>query len=385
MKVCFFSHSAGQNGAERSLIELITGLQIIGVECHVFLPKRGPLHKRLSELKIPFQIFFYPRWMRREGESGILGRIVRTVLSMICSLFLAFIMARKRYDIVYTNTSTICIGALTARILRLPHIWHIREFGYADQRLVFDIGTKVSGMIMNKFTSVCVTNSYAVSAAYKNVFPENKIRTVYNPVVISGVDIAQDRTALRRSGEVLNCIVVGALNKHKGQDDAIMAVAKLKQIGIGVQLVIVGDSKKKQYKDYLNSLVINNDVSDRVIFTGHIDNPYPLINSSDLLLVCSRSEAFGRTTVEGMLLKKPVIGTDSGGTVELIREGLNGFRYAFGDSNDLASKLKILYDDPIVSREIGGNGYNWAKDRFTVDMHVSKIFSILNEVVTGKH
>lgn len=42
----------------------------------------------------------------------------------------------------------------------------------------------------------------------------------------------------------------------------------------------------------------------------------------DVELVCSRSEAFGRVTIESMMSSNPVIGANTGGTKELIIEGL---------------------------------------------------------------
>ena len=37
---------------------------------------------------------------------------------------------------------------------------------------------------------------------------------------------------------------------------------------------------------------------------GHVDNPFPLVENADIVLMCSRCEAFGRTTLEGMMLGK---------------------------------------------------------------------------------
>ena len=55
-----------------------------------------------------------------------------------------------------------------------------------------------------------------------------------------------------------------------------------------------------------------------------------MIEQADIGLTCSRNEAFGRTTVEALLMGKPVIGTNTGGTVDLISDGVDGLLYPPG-------------------------------------------------------
>ena len=100
-------------------------------------------------------------------------------------------------------------------------------------------------------------------------------------------------------------MIVGSLQKGKYQEDAIRAIGKLIDEGIDVRLYIVGEGKLK-YKQYLESLIVRGDLKNHVQFLGYIDNPFPLMQQTDILLMCSRKEAFGRVTVEGMKAGKQV-------------------------------------------------------------------------------
>ena len=84
-------------------------------------------------------------------------------------------------------------------------------------------------------------------------------------------------------------------------------------------------------------------------FFGYVENTLPLIRGADVLLMCSRYDAFGRVTVEAMKLGKPVIGAKSGGTTELISEGFNGLLYTSGDHMELTGKIRYMYDHPHVA------------------------------------
>jgi hypothetical protein len=89
------------------------------------------------------------------------------------------------------------------------------------------------------------------------------------------------------------------------------------------------------------------------------------MNAADAVLVCSRMEAFGRVTVEAMLLNKPVIGTNTGGTMELIEEGRTGLTYEPGNAHQLANQIEKLIQDPVLRRTLAENGNKFANENFS--------------------
>jgi glycosyltransferase involved in cell wall biosynthesis len=77
---------------------------------------------------------------------------------------------------------------------------------------------------------------------------------------------------------------------------------------------------------------------------------------------------------------KPVVGTKSGGTVEQIRDGFNGFLYEPGDHKALAAKIKYLHDHPDKAEEMGKNGRQWATMTFTRRRYQEELARILGEL-----
>jgi len=373
MKVCFVSHSSAKAGAERALFELIEALQDKDVKAYVLLPSYGPLVKDLKSQKIDFDVLLYRWWM---GRSVMWKRIVRVVLNLIMTVPVTIKIAQSRCDIVYTNTITVCIGALAAKLLGRPHVWHIHEFGYEDHHLVFDLGQRFSLWMMNKTSSVCIANSKAVAREYGKYIPLSKLRVIYQSVNVAPYI---EKPILReRKDELVRCVIVGRLQEGKRQEDAIRALADLINAGIKAELVIVGDGDST-YRTYLHDLISENKLVRYVKFTGYVENPLPFMRDADVVLIYSRSEAFGRVTVEAMKVGKPVIGAKGGGTEELIREGFNDFLYSPGDHKELAEKIKYLYKHPDIARQMGENGRQWAQEQFTQERYGKEMLDIFRQ------
>ena len=70
-------------------------------------------------------------------------------------------------------------------------------------------------------------------------------------------------------------------------------------------------------------------------------DPYQVYRAADVVLMCSKFEAMGRTTAEAMATCRPVIGNNQGATPELIEHGHTGLLYQ-GDSESLAAQMLTL-------------------------------------------
>jgi len=385
MRICFILHSSGKGGAERVNLELIDGLKNKGIQCFAILPSDGPLIKELKKCNVPLKVIKYKLWMREEG-SPLWKRVGRLVLNLIKTVSVVRQVKKWKVDVVYSNTITICVGAFAAKLLHLPHIWHIHEFGYEDYRLCFDLGNKIALRIMNQLSDIFIVGSKAVMEKYRKFFPDRKIKLIYYAVCVtneSSCKILKIKKQLQEASGI-KCMIVGSLYKGKYQEDAIRAIGKLIDDKIDVRLYIVGEGELK-YKQYLEGLIIRSDLENHVQFLGYIDNPFPIIQQADILLMCSRKEAFGRVTVEGMKAGKPVIGADSGGTKELIRDHYNGFLYTFGDYHGLAEKVKYLCQHPDEVKQMGENGKQWALEKFNIERYTREVLTVLRRLIDQKN
>lgn len=172
MRVCFVLHSPALGGAKRSNLELIDALRKRGVECFALLPKYGPVIKELERRDVPFKVFPYGRWVAAES-APLWYRVYSMTLNLAMTPRVVRQLKIWNPDVV-TNTITVCVGAFAAKILNVPHIWYIREFGYEDHKLIYILGSKISLQLMNRLSTACIACSHAVAENTDHLFPMKK-------------------------------------------------------------------------------------------------------------------------------------------------------------------------------------------------------------------
>ena len=374
-KVCFFLPSSNRDGAELSGLECMDALQALGMRCHVIIPRKGPLIADLTARQISYQIIPYKVWI--EPPVPVWKRILVAIWNLFITYCATFLISRRKCDLIITNTINICVGALVAKLHGLPHVWYLREFGYKDHGWRFHLGEKASLWLINRLSLVCLAVSRAVAQEYQKGITASKVHYLYQPIDVSQSSFPE--ISLNNPPVQITCIMVGSLQEGKRQEDAIRALALLRDQGITAQLWLVGGGVGHYY-NFLKNLVQEKALTAEVRFLGQVDSAFPYIQKADVLLLCSRCEAFARVVVEAMKAGKPVIGSRSGGTVEQIRDGFNGFLYKPRDCQDLAEKIKNLLYHPQKAREMGRNGREWAMRTFTREHYRQSLARILEDI-----
>lgn len=374
MKVCFVSHTSRNGGAERSLLETVRVLLARDVGCIVLLPALGPLSAELERMGVTYRVLPYKKWTATEG-GPLWRRFARTLWSLMLVPPAAMWIRRHAADLVYTNTIVIGVGALAAALAGRAHVCHIRELGYEHNRMVFDLGERFSMSLIRRLSRLCLANSFCVADKYRPAIRPTEIHVVYQGVRL---DLA---AAEPPPGEGTRMVVVGSISPQKRHEEAIEAVARLAEQGVAAHLLVVGEGDPL-YERTLRELAARRGAADRVRFMGGLDSAGGVIRSADVVINCSRSEAFGRVTVEGMLAGKPVVGARSAGTAELIRHGENGLLYEPGNVEQLTEILRQLIDEPDSAARLGAAARGWAVARFTDERFGDELLACLRPLTS---
>lgn len=362
-------------GAEFSLIEAINGLRDRGCENIVVVPSAGDLPNFLRQMGIETIEIPYNWWIDNRISSLLKVRRLIYHLRLAAGEF-ASLIHRMGAEVVITNTLAIPIGAMGALFARRPHIWYVRElFGADGHDKYFDYGNRFSLFLMNHLSQRIITNSDAVLRQLARAIPKAKLRSIYNAVEIPDVEPVRSTYNLP-----IRLGICGLLSPGKRQEEAIYALALLRARGITAHITMIG-GQIDNYENHLRAIADELRIADQIEFTGFISNPFTYIACVDAVLMCSRGEAFGRVTVEAMKLGKPVIGAASGGTIELIRDGWNGFLYQLGDPGDLAAKIELLHNDRARLQQMGENARSWANQTFNRERYSSELIRVITEVV----
>lgn len=387
MNILFIGHERNLGGASKSLVTLATELKEKGHNVFVILPiKFGQLYRELKEKKIPVKIVFYGWWMY-PAEWNPFMKFCFFILHLEEYIPVARIThyAKKhKIQLIHSNSSTIDIGAKVAQKVNIPHIWHFREFGDLDYNLKFMLGKEKSCEYVGKNSAKIIFISKKLYQYYINEMLEAKSIVVYNGIseqyLIDKYSKKNDRVKKR-----VVFLISGNLHRNKKQDLVIKACKILLNEKIyNFQIIIAGAASNlrdsKIYEKELKELA--SDIPDNYIeFKGYVKDMKILREESDVEIVCSSMEAFGRVTVEAMLASNPVIASNAGANPELIEDGKNGFLFQEGNIKELADQMKKLISNPNLISHMGSQAYKIAKSSFSSKLNTEKIESIYKEIL----
>ncbi len=176
-------------------------------------------------------------------------------------------------------------------------------------------------------------------------------RKVGGRAVILPNSLNPDFIRPRYEGEREKKIVsVGRMDANKNHEMQLRAFAALKGRYPGYKLVIYGDG---ELRPDLEALAAFLGVSDRVVLPGVVQDVAKRIERASLFLLTSYSEGVSNALIEALALGLPVIATDvpSGGTEELMTDGVNGLVIPAGDQRALEAAMdRLLGDAPLAER-----------------------------------
>jgi L-malate glycosyltransferase len=112
-------------------------------------------------------------------------------------------------------------------------------------------------------------------------------------------------------------------------------------------------------------------VQESVFFLGKIDTVAPLLAGADLFLLPSSSESFGLSALEALASGVPVIGTDTAGIPEVVRDGDTGVLRPVGDIDGMAAAAVEILADRDRWQAMSARGAADARERFSLDAIVA--------------
>jgi glycosyltransferase involved in cell wall biosynthesis len=192
-------------------------------------------------------------------------------------------------------------------------------------------------------------------------------------------------------------LVVARMDRMKGQDLVIKAVAKLSKEFPNLKLLLVGDGsfsgsavgglahpKATTWAGELHELVRKLGLMKNVVFTGYLRDEFikAAYARSDVVVLPSRKEGFGLVIGEAWVYKKPVIVSRGAGIAELLVEGSNGLTFKSGDVKELVKKLRIVLRDVKKAASLGDRGRETVRALY-MDRTIRVISDIMDEVISG--
>jgi glycosyltransferase involved in cell wall biosynthesis len=279
----------------------------------------------------------------------------------------------------------------------------IRGYGAAE-----DSGIK---LICKKADRV-VSCTKVMEERFNVMFGSNSSAVLYNPCNVADIIKSSQsdnqeniKAFIEKTGKLV--VSMGREDDLKGFWHLIKSIYLAKKDLTDIKLMIIGDGQYTEYKSLADKLGITNDI----LFTGALSNPFSVIKNADIYALTSESEGFPNALIEAMAVGVPCISVNClTGPAEILNEDYkkcdnqDGIYYAdygiimpifkgeknldeskFDKEEEIFSKelVKLLKDEKLLA------GYKEkaikrAKD-FSTESYVAAIERLIQRDIKGKH
>jgi glycosyltransferase involved in cell wall biosynthesis len=205
--------------------------------------------------------------------------------------------------------------------------------------------------------------------------PRERVHTVLNGIDLSPWDSQLDGRDVRRElGVPLDAPLLASVSRlfaQKGQRELLKALARVRPRHPDVWLLIVGADAVEvhggSFTRELEVLARELGVADRVVFTGGRSDIPRIMAACDVFTLPSVEEPFGLVFLEAMLMKRPVVALDDGGTPEVVEHGRSGLLSPANDIDALADNISRLLGDRDLRARFGAYGHSRVIEMFSAE------------------
>jgi len=227
--------------------------------------------------------------------------------------------------------------------------------------------------VITKIVANSQETKRTILANNASLVPEDKIRVIYNGVVLSRYH--QNITPLYVPGE--KEIVLGSagrLSVEKGHLYLLEMMHYLKQNGHRFRLLIAGEGR---LLPVLQKKARKLGVYDRVEFLGFVEEMPSFFRSLDIFLLSSHYEGFGYVIAEAMASRKPVVAFDIKSSVEIVDHGKTGYITERNNAREMADRVLELAESRSLREQMGQNGRKRVEAMFSFDKTQKEIEELI--------
>ena len=339
------------NGVTNSVLKVGTNLKNLGHEVQILAPGKGPFEiQGLNVDRVP---------------SIAVDSLAQVDFPTIRVKEIASRINRFKPDVLHL-ASPFLLGDQARRVAKQYQIPSVAIFqtdvaGFVNHYGLSRISTLVERRIKKIHSTVDLNLAPSThSKSYLENLGIENIKIWGRGVDTGQFNISYRNEALRQSwGANENTIVVGfagRLAPEKCVENLRILHNLESKTGKKVQLVIIGDGPSRErlatHLPYAR-------------FTGHLSGEQlgQAMASLDVLVSTGEKETFCQVIQEAMACQVPVVAPATGGPLDLVEPGRNGYLYQPGSLDDLRSAVQTLIDNPQQILEFGQNGESMVRNR----------------------
>jgi glycosyltransferase involved in cell wall biosynthesis len=361
MRVVHIHRVTGVGGSERHLLTLLPALRERGVDASFLGLDDGdpdPFYAQLDALGVPYERLGAPR----DLDPVLLVRMAR-------------LLRRQRPDIVHTHLvhadvygglASIAAGSTLVSTKHNDDPFRRGSFRHVE-RLFARRAARI----------ICITGALARFNVSEVGLPESKLVVVHY-----GLDDLP--AAWGPPGEwdlpvdAPLLLAISRLERQKGLDVVIEALARIRAAGSTATLLILGGGSLEAE---LKALAEARGVAGATVFAGRTGDVAYWLERADLFVHPARWEGFGLVLLEAMLARLPIVASEVSSIPEIVVDGETGYLVPAGDVERFASATTTLLDDAGRRSAFGEAALDRARSQFSVERMAAGTLAVYAEAL----
>lgn len=271
-------------------------------------------------------------------------------------------LVQNQIDVLHThNYKSDVIGLIASKMAGIPVV--ATAHGFTDVSRAVSAYEKLDRWALKSFFKKVIV----VTDSVLKGFPADKKRIISNGINIGHYAVDGKKGAILRKkfhiagGEIL-IGMIGRLSREKNQKMLLEAVYPIMRDNVDVKVIIVGDGPKR---DELKQFGEARHMTDRIIFTGILQDTVPVYSAIDIFVLSSQTEGVPLTILEAMASEVPVVATRVGGVPNIIEDGQTGFLVDSKDTQALRGRIEELINDREKGQQLAKSAYIFVKDHYS--------------------
>lgn len=361
-----FHRSDVIGGASVYSLSIARGLRRRGHAVRLFVPGSGHFTDQLDNHGI--------EWQAVPG----LGRTMHPGRNATALRSLRGAIEDYEPDLISAQAST--AGAL-CRLLRrrvdlpviyTPHSW---SFAPGAPKLEACAGWLVEASLRGRADAVIAVSEFERNLGVsRRVLDPSRTHVIHNGVA----SVIAPRPVNDHESGPMRVVCIARFEAQKDHVTLLGAFARLNHHD--VELILIGDGAlleaSREQAEQLG-------ISDRVQWTGALDDVSEHLRNADIFTLPSRWESLPLSIIEAMAAGLPVVATDVGGVAELVTDGHTGELVPPRDVDALAASLDRLLADRQLRADMGRAGRDRYEKLFTEDRMLELTLALYEQVAHG--
>lgn len=364
---------SSMSGGQRVALDVLDSISREHV-CHFVLPDEGALLEEIIKRNIGYSLIRLGQYT--DKRKNLIDIIKFIFYFPIVLIKIIKVVKKENIDMLYCNGArTFFFSVIVGQFLDLPVIWHIHNY-FEDKKIVKLLTIFGS---CNKVRKILFVSNDSKSQFIKLNY---KSEVLYNCTQQNKLNKEHFYKKTKTKNKIFSIAHIGVVCPAKGQLVFLKAIPIILDSIHNVFFKIIGNINKDEgYYYSLVKFIEEHKISQYVKFLGqqkNMNQQYPLIDITTVNSVV-HFESCPLVILESYVYGIPAIGSNIGGTPEIIKDNNTGFVYERGNEKDLAEKIIKLITEPELYKKLSENCKSYSR-HFSFENYSRKIRNIVNSV-----